>query len=172
MSNKFSKGDYIRYSTNGVCLVKDVTKLDYTDKNNMNDFYILSPVSTSSSTIFVPVNNQNLVSNMRPLLTKDQIDGILEDVKENCFTWVEDRKLRTDTFKTVVKTADQKELVSLIRCIYAKKRELTDEGKKLSSVDESILEQAEKLVEDEFGFVLNITKDEVKTYIKEKLAVG
>ncbi|MFR4798188.1 MAG: hypothetical protein ACLT9U_05060 [Lentihominibacter sp.] len=47
-----------------------------------------------------------------------------------------------------------------------KKRELLPLGKKLPTTDENTLKSAEKLVEEEFSFVLDIPKDDVSGYIR------
>ena len=53
-----------------------------------------------------------------------------------------------------------------------KKRELTEQGRKLSTTDENILKSAEKLVEDEFSYVLDIPQSDVGRYIRNLLHVS
>lgn len=172
MPERFSKGDYIRYSSNGVCLVEDIRKLDYAGKNNTDDFYILVPVNNRSSTIYVPVNNAELTSRMRRILSKEEIDRIIESVKLGEVTWIDDRKMRSESFKAILKRCDSLELMRLVSCIYLKKQDLIAKGKKLSAADDNILTQAESMVEDEFSFVLNLDGIQVGRYIRNKLGIS
>ena len=54
-------------------------------------------------------------------------------------------------------------------CIYQRKQALLAAGKKLGVSDEGILQRAEDLVENQVSFVLQVSGDEVKNYIREKL---
>ena len=56
-------------------------------------------------------------------------------------------------------------LLQLCCCIHARRLHLSQEGKRLSGSDETILKQAERLVENEFAFSLNIPRAEVGAYI-------
>ncbi len=167
----YKKGDYIRYSSSGVCLIEDIKKLDYTRSKNEQDFYVLKPVGASSSTIYVPVANENLTSKMRYILKKDEIDKLIQSVKKDEILWIEDRKARTENFKDILKRCDPQELLKLVSCIYLKKNEFADSGKKLTATDDSVLTQAEAMIENEFSFVLNLSGAQVGEYIREKLDI-
>ena len=59
----------------------------------------------------------------------------------------------------------------MIRCIYEKKRELARQGKKLSVTDTTTLRSAEKLVEEEFAWVLDLDPEEVPAFIRKRLHI-
>ena len=65
---------------------------------------------------------------------------------------------------------DPKEFLSLAAAIYGKRDELAQKGKRLLSTDKNILEQIERLIENEFSFVLKIAPERVSDYIKERLS--
>ncbi len=75
--DRIEKGQYVTYGTNGICLVADIRDMSFVAETEKNKYYVLEPVSTSASTIFVPAGNQQLVSNIRPLMTKKEIDSLL-----------------------------------------------------------------------------------------------
>ena len=59
----------------------------------------------------------------------------------------------------------------MIRCIYMRKLELDQVGKKLPAADTNTLKSAEKLVEEEFSHVLGIEREDVGTYIRSVIGV-
>ena len=169
MAVSFQKGEYVKYASNGVCLIEDVSSLDFNPKAKDATYYILRPLSTSSTTIFVPTDNELLLSRMRKLLTKEEIDAVIARIDTKNPDWPEDRKERANLFGEIVKRDDPVELLSLARAIYLRRAELNAKGKKLMATDGNVLEQIERLVENEFTFVLDITPAEVNEYIKKKM---
>ena len=170
---EFYKGEYVKYSNNGVCFIEDINTPDFDKKAGENAYYILRPINDKSTTIFVPKANELLLSKMRRLLTKDEIDGLIFSIGDNEQIWIDDRKQRLDHFSEVLKRNDPLELLRTVGCIYLRKQQLESAGnnKKLSLSDLGVLEQAEKLIENEFSFVLGIPASGVGVYIREKLGI-
>ena len=73
MAEPYRKGEYVRYSCNGVCLVDDI-RMDTLGKEAPKEFYILKPVSNPASTIFVPTASQALVDRMARLPNQEELD--------------------------------------------------------------------------------------------------
>lgn len=169
---EYKKGQYIRYAANGVCLIEDIKIIDYNHSNNPKTFYVLKPISAQASTIYIPTENSELVSKMRHLLDKSEVDALIDTVKLEKTEWISDRKVRSNAFRQILKDSVPLELLKLILCIYLKKIEMSNEGKKLSSTDESILSQAEALIENEFAFVLKLDGIDVRKYIISRLGVN
>lgn len=167
----FNKGEYIKYATSGVCLIENITKIDYLHNRNPKDFYVLKPVSGNSSTVYVPVENEALTSKMRKLLSKEEIDSLIDASKENIIAWIDDRRTRSEKFKAIISKSEPDTLLRLVSCIYMKKQELSAFGKKLSSTDEAILTSAENLIENEFAFVLHLTGAQLSAYIRDRLGI-
>jgi len=168
---QYKTGDLIRYATTGVCQIAEIKKMRGADRHTVRTFYVLKPVSNKASTVYVPVDNAELVGKMRYILNKDEIDELIVSDLGSRVEWSDDRKIRQENFHSIIKNCDHRELLCLISCIYLKKQELVSIGKKLASTDEAILNQAEELIENEFSFVLGVTKNEVGAYIREKLGI-
>lgn len=169
--NSFSKGEYINYATSGVCLIEDITKLDYLHNNNLQEFYVLKPLRNKTSTVYVPIENEKLISKMRKLLSKEEIDSLIDSSKSDAIEWINDRKVRSEKFKSIISKAEPCKLLQLVSCIYMKKLELKNVGKKLSSTDDSFLGIAEGLIENEFSFVMNLSGPQLSAYIRERLGI-
>lgn len=169
MAESYCKGDYVRYSCSGVCLVEDIRQDSPTGKGASKEFYILKPISNPGSTIFVPTNSDALVAKMARLPSQSELEQLILSLKEEDLPWITDRKLRAATFQAMVKTCDLGELLQLARCIHRQQQILLARGKKLSSSDESVLHRAEGLIQNELSFILQITGDQVGSYVHTML---
>ena len=170
-SSMITKGQYVVYGTNGICLVEDVRMMKFALDTEKNPYCILKPASSDSSTIYVPLNNEKLMGKLRPVMTKKEIDSLLLGMKDKEIIWDGDRRNRTERFHDILVGGVTQKLLLMIRCIYMKKRELVLVGKALSATVENTLKSAEKLVEEEFSYALHIPREEVTGYIRSLLGV-
>lgn len=168
MSDAAKIGTYVLYGKTGVCLVKEQVTMSY-GATGGGQYYVLSPISDSRSSVFVPCDNPDLVARMRPLLTREEIDRLLSEADDVRLAWVDDRTQRSALYRTVTCSGDRRELIRLICCLYRKKKEKMEAGKRLSTMDEMTLQECVRLVQEEFSLVLGITEEEVTPYILERL---
>lgn len=167
VSKNFAKGQYVVYATNGLCCVEDIKYISFISGKEEKLHYILKPVKGSSSVIYVPADNDNLMAKMRPAMTKEDIDSLLLSVKDKQLIWDEDRKARVDNFHDILINGVSENLLLMISCIYIKKQELMALGKTLPASYSKMLENAEKLVEEEFSYALDIAPSDVGKYIRD-----
>lgn len=163
MSEVAKIGTYVMYGKTGVCLIKEQTVM------SGRQYYVLSPVSDSRSSVYVPCDNLDLLARMRPLLSPEEIDCLLSAADEVKLAWVEDRNERGMLYRTIIGSGDRQELVRLLCCLMRKKQERLGIGKRLSSMDENTLQECVRLVQEEFSMVLGIAKRDVGPYIQERL---
>ena len=76
----FNVNDTILYGTHGICKVTDITEQRFNDKSNK--YYILQPHHNPSSTIYVPTDNEKLVSRMRHTLSEEEIYELLKSMPD------------------------------------------------------------------------------------------
>lgn len=167
---RYAVNEYVKYGSNGVCLVDSTTSQKTERGGQERLFYVLKPVAHPSSTIFVPVDNPALEAKMRYVLSKAEIDKLIVESKDATLPWIDDRNARKDAFHNAIARSDQKELLLLVSCIYQRKQDLQAHNKKLAASDEAVLKQAEALIEDEFAFALGLNRGEVSRYIEAKLS--
>lgn len=168
MGNQFNIGEYVTYSSNGVCLIKNIEDLSFVG-GKKTKYYVLTPNSNSSTVIYVPAENPDLMSKMRHVLTKSEIDETLSNVDKNEIAWIDNRKDRIEAFQAIINKGETIELLRLVMCIYNKKQQLLRQGKKISLTDENFMMQSTSIIESEFSFVLGIEIPQVKEYIQECL---
>lgn len=166
---RFKVGEYVRYCINGVCLIEDIRMMDVLGDGNEKMFYVLSPTSRQSSTICVPADNVTLTDKMEVVIAKEDIDNLIDKMKYNELEWIDDKKKRSECFKNIIKKCDRQSLLSLIDCLHRRRGILLESGKNLSSGDETVLSQAESVIENEFSFVLGIERESVRDYVKDKM---
>ena len=87
MAEPYRKGEYVRYSCNGVCLVDDI-RMDTLGKEAPKEFYILKPVSNPASTIFVPTASQALVDRMARLPNQEELDQLILSTRDKEIPWL------------------------------------------------------------------------------------
>ena len=167
--NGFDIGEYVSYGINGMCNIEDIRPMQLSQSVEKMMYYILRPESNPKSTIFVPVNNQKLVSKMRELMTKDEINAMLVRMKDRTLEWEKDVRFRTESFHEILNNGVNQDLILMIRCLQRKRQELVQLGKKLPARDSNTLKTAERLVEEEFAHVLHIKCEEVSDYIRDVL---
>ena len=153
----FSVGQNVLYGTNGVCVVNDITEKKV-GKVSM-EYYVLKPLDTNFSTLFVPTKNETLVKKIRGVMTKDMINGVLSNLPEPG-EWNDNKQERSEQFKEVISNGDFTELIRMIRLIYKHSEELSELGRHLHMSDERLLKEAEKMVTEEIEFVFDVDKQQ------------
>lgn len=163
----FSVGEHVVYGTHGVCAISEVTSMSFGSEKR--DYYVLSPVSDPKSTIFVPVDNETLIAQMRRVLTKEEIDALLDSVEPCALEWIANDSKRKEFCAATIKSGDRLAIINMIEMLYLHQEEMRDQKKHFHVTDERFLREAEKLLHDEFAFVLGIPNIEVYEYIGSRI---
>jgi RNA polymerase-interacting CarD/CdnL/TRCF family regulator len=159
----FKIDDYIVYGMTGVCKVVDIANESFIGKEKRK-YYILSPVYNDTTVIKTPVENNKIA--IRKIISEDEVKSLINDSPNLNSLWIEDEKARNNQFKAILKRGKCDELITLIRSIYSNKGYTESIGKKVHKVDSDIMKEAERLINEEFAVVLNISPDEVRSYIE------
>lgn len=162
---RLSAGEIIVYDVYGLCRIKEIKSMSFMKSEPERDYYVLEPLEKGNSLYYIPVESESALAKLRRTLTKKELDEILSQAKGTDFQWIENRQLRSDAFRSILYGGITPELVSLIKCIYCRKKTLSEKGKKLSASDENVFSCAEKLLNEEFAYVLGIKKEQVSDYI-------
>lgn len=68
------------------------------------EYYVLKPVCSDSSTLFVPTQNEMLVSRMRVVLSSDEIKDILSQKTDNEI-WIDNKAERCEKSRRLFRAA-------------------------------------------------------------------
>lgn len=163
----FEIGEYIVYGNTGVCKVEEVKKMTEPGTKSDRLYYTLEPVYRKGCRLFTPVDNQKV--KMRPVLTMQEADELIGRIKEIDILWVKDEKSREQMYKDAIRTCNCEELVKIIKTLYLRKKARLAAGKKVTSSDAKYLHLAEESLYGELSVVMGIPKDEVETFIYNKV---
>ena len=118
----FQVNDTILYGAHGVCKITDeVVKMI---GNERVEYFVLSPVYNESSTIYVPKNNQTLLSRMYPLLSKAEIHQILSAVSADKTSW-NDVAFGQEEYRALLSSGDREALLCGIKRVSDHRNELS-----------------------------------------------
>ena len=161
-------GSFVMYSSSGVCSVSDIRAESFA--GTKKDYYVLMPVHGNTSHIFVPLDNEKLLSRMRPLLSREEVLELIACFQSEQPAWIPDNRARGTYFQQCLMDADPLELVRVVKSITNHKIELADKGKKSLMADEQVLKRAERILHGEFAMVLGVAADAVSSMIEDALA--
>ncbi len=165
----YQVNDTVLYGTHGICRISDII-VKKIDKSNIQ-YYVLVPVYQNTTTLFVPVENQKLVSKMRRILSPSEIYTIIRSLPKEDLIWIDDDTQRYETYHAILQSGDRTQLVQLIKTLYLHQQERREQKKKLHSADEKFMKEAEHLLYEEFAYVLNIKREQVVPFITEQIEI-
>ena len=149
----FKIGEILMYGSVG--LVEIIDERRESAFGVERDYYILRELGTASdSQIFVPKDNQKLLSNMRALVSFAKAKALLQKKDREEIEWNKDNRTRSEKFRKIIDSGNREQLLALISRINRARRERIKEGKKCFLLDENTLEKAVGLISREFSFVL------------------
>lgn len=165
----YKVNDTVLYGNDGVCIISDIVSRSFRD--NVIEYYVLKPVYSEGSTIYVPVENKELVEKMKKILSVKEIYTLIQQVPNTESIWIQNDNMRKEKYKEIIKSGDRLELMKLIRTLYLHQQELKKNGKKFHATDDRFMKDAEKILYEEFAYVLNIHQDEVVPFICQQIEV-
>lgn len=163
----FEKGEFIVYGNAGVCEVKDITTLDMEGASKNRLYYILSPSHHKDSKIFTPVDSNKTV--MRAVLTKEEADVLIDNIRDIEELWVSNDKLREEKYKETMRSCECRDWIKIIKTLYIRKQERIAQGKKTTAMDEKYLRMAEENLYSELSIALGIPKEQMEEHIANRM---
>ena len=159
-------GDKVVYGALGVMEIIEIT--DQTVGDVTRKYYVMKEYSSNSPSLtYVPLDNEALTSQMKPLLTKEEIIEVVRKAKNSPpLEWIEDNRARSEAYKKILSTADRALMLSMIDSVYKTGLRREEEGKKNYIADENSMRRAQKLINTEFALVLGIPESDVPEFIK------
>ena len=163
----FSVNEKIHYGGSGVCVIQEIATMRF--GRTRERYYVLKPVYQNSSVIYVPVENEQLVAKMRPVLSREEVDSLIDGIAEIPTAWEEDPQARKASFDALLRSNECRSLIVIIKTLNAHKERRQADGKNLHVADETYLREAQRLLYDEFAGALEILPAQVPGYIQSKL---
>lgn len=163
----YKSGDHVVYGIHGVCRIAD-EEVRSVDRRQVR-YYVLEPVNSPGSRYLVPRDNEAAVSKLHALLSREELDGMLHSDSVRNGVWIQDENQRRLHYRDIVNTGDRSAMLQLIGALYRHKESQAAAGRKFRIGDESMLRDAEKLMNSEISFVLGITPEQAGEYVRNTL---
>ena len=161
---KYEIGDLVSKPVTGICKIEDILYLNPQDERNNKLYYLMKPIEDEKEKIYVPVSNAD--SRLRLCMTKKMAWSLIKRIPEIPTAWVNNEKMREQSYKEAVKSNDPEALVAIIKMIYQRKQKRLAQGKKCTATDARYFQIAENLLYMELGVALEKPKQEIcKTII-------
>lgn len=158
----YSVGDCIHYGAHGICRVVGTEMKEL--GREKKEYYLLTPISQEHIRLYLPKDTDPERVKVREVLSPEEIYALVEREKDNCGKWINDSKLRRETYNKTLRSGDTAGLMSMLKTLYAHQEELP-QGKSLPMSDLELMRSAEKLLYNEFGYVLHMEKEQVLPFI-------
>ena len=163
----FQVGEYVLYGINGICRVAEIGPSPY-DKADTRTFYLLIPVNNPMrSTIYTPVDNDRVP--MRRLMTREEIDALIEAIPEIETLTVPVEKQRREIYRAVVGALRPEGYVQVIKTVDRRREELAAARRHFPVTDLEYGRLARHLLCSECAHVLGISETEADAYIADRV---
>lgn len=163
----FQRGEYVIYGIHGVCRVIGTEKQLVNRKRT--EYLVLEPVGQAESRFYLPTGNEAAMAKLRPVLDAAGMRELLESVEIREGTWIADENTRKQYYRELVSCGDRNALLKMVSALYRYRADQYAAGKKFHQCDDNFLRDAEKLLASEIGMVLEISPEDARAYLREKL---
>lgn len=163
----YAVGDTVMHPSEGVCTIMELRPMEFrgTEKRV---YYILKPATEkSSSTVYLPVARGNTI--LRQLLSEEGIRTLIARSHEYAGLWINDSKQRKETFTKILSEGNYAKIIRMLQEIHEESAIREAEGKKPCASDEAIRTEAERLLHQEFSYVLKMSVEETTAFIVREL---
>lgn len=164
----FQVGELILYGNSGVCRVEAIGQpgsAAYADKNK--EYYTLAPLF-GEGVIYVPVDTPVF---MRPVIKREEAMELIHRIPEiqaEPFS-TRDQRALGEHYRRFFDSHRCDDLVHLIKDVYMKGQNLSQQGKKIGITDQQYLRRARDLLHGELAVALEIPLDEVEEFICKEI---
>ena len=163
----FKVNDVVVYGSQGVCenIGIDERKIDGVSRT----YFVLKPNDDKGATCYVPTWNEKALAKMRRVMTKQEVDALIDAMPNKSPTWIANEKDRKEAYKNILASRDQAAIISMVQALFYHKKEREAEGKRVHMSDEHFLKDAEQLLYSEWQYVLNVDKAGLMSYIFDRI---
>lgn len=127
-------------------------------------YYKLVPINDTSIKYRVPVDSNFL----KKVITKEEIDRLLLEIPEINTIDLGEKQIEQE-YKELMKSGTHEDLVKIIKTSYLRNQIRILNNKRISEIDDEYFKRAEKYLYEEIGIVLNLSFEDTKKYIINKL---
>lgn len=157
----FEIGEFVIYKMD-LCIIKEIKEKHLNNK----DYYVLIPEEDKSLIINVPVENKNQF--LRKLITKERANEIISNIPNIEIIDCNDKSLENE-YKKLLNSNTHEGLIKIIKTTYLRNKERIDHNKCVGDKDIYYFNKAETYFYNELSKVLNLSIEQIKEYIANRI---
>lgn len=163
-------GEHVVYRSGGIYRIDDIRVENFCGIGERT-YYVMSSVYDDNSMVYVPVDAQDIDKCLRHTLTGPEIDKLMTRAakEQDDWEWVEDVKARAACYDELMSEGTCCGILRIFLSLRRHREEIEGSRKKLYASDARLLAASEKILTDEFSFILGIDKSDVTTYLCEEI---
>ena len=116
----FKVNDVVVYSSQGVCEIIGIEEQKI--GGEMKRYFVLKPKNDKGATCYVPTWNEKAWSKMRKVMTKKDVDALIDSMPNKKPTWIANENERKETYKRILVSGDQAAIISMLQALSLTKR--------------------------------------------------
>lgn len=163
----FRIGDQVVYGIHGVCRVADMEK-QIVNKKTVT-YLVLEPLGQDGARFLVPMYNEAAMSKLRPMLTPQELESLLQSEAIRSDSWIPEDNLRKQTYRELITSGDRAGLMRMVYTLYRHRKAQHAAGRKVHLADDNFLRDAEKLLSGEIAVVMGMEPEQAKAYLRGNL---
>lgn len=160
-------GDYVIKANNGVCRIEDILHLDLPNADKDRLYYLLIPIENKNAKLYVPTDAGE--DTLRRALNEEQAWEVIRKIPEVEAAWITNDKLREQAYKEAIHSCNPTALISIIKNLYLRRKQRTEQGKKNTATDDRYFKLAEDNLYSELAFALGKGKAEMRQLIADTI---
>lgn len=167
----FSIGDLVVYSGNGVYRVEDIAPIRHIRGYDPHKEYYKLVSIRRGELAYVPVDGKVF---MRSVISGGEAERLLaemDQIPENICASRDPRVLR-EHYQQVLDTHCCEALLSLIKSVNAKGRQVAKQGKRLGKTDQDFRKRAETLLCEEFSVAMDLSFADTQSAVNQAVHAG
>lgn len=157
---RFSVNQKIVYPSQGVGKIIEIKEKQF--KNEPILYYVIY-IAVSDMTIMAPVEKAEELG-IRAIVSADEANKALELISQDFEPIPSDWKLRYQTNLDLLKKGSVCDIATIVRSLYHRSK-----IKELPILERKLYDSAQKLLEDEISYALDISKEEAESLIHTHL---
>ena len=163
----FKVNDVVVYGSHGVCEIVSIEEQKIGGETKK--YFVLKPKNDKGATFYVPTWNEKAWGKMRKVMTKEDVDALIDSMPNKTLTWIANENERKETYKQILASGDQAAIISMVQALFSHKKEREADGKRLHMSDEHFMKDAEQILYNEWQYVLNVDKAGLMDYIFRRI---
>lgn len=167
----YQPGDMVVYGAAGVCRVEKVARPNLTGTDRNKEYYVLSPLH-QDGIIYTPVDSGKIP--MRPVISAAEAEALIDlipSIKADACR-ASSLQALAQHYQAAMRSSDCRDLVEVVKSIYAKRIQVESRKRRLGTIDERYMKQAERLLYGELSIALGIPFEDVQSYIARRVDEG